>query len=267
MAPATAQTSPEFQRCHNKTAAWEGGWSNHKADPGGKTMYGVTEVKFHEWLDKRGQPRRPVRSITKLEAEQLYFEEFWTKAGCEGLFPGVNLATYDASVNSGVSRGRKWLKASVGSTDHSVTVKRICAKRLGFVQSLTHLWKDFGRGWSNRIADIEATGVAWALAAMTANDNAQVTTALRDEASTATKKAQTQTKSATYTGAAGAGSGGGLALDPGSIDTAAGWLLGGLLVAGLLVAGYLIIRAVINSKRAAAYARVAEQTSLTGDVA
>lgn len=267
MIAANANTSVEFRRCHPETAAWEGGWSNHKADLGGKTMYGVTEAKWHEWLDKHGQPRRPVRSITKAEAEQLYFEEFWTKAGCEGLFPGVNLATYDASVNSGVSRGRKWLLASLDKADrHDRTVKAICAKRLGFVQSLTHLWKDFGRGWSNRIADIEATGVAWALAAMTANDNAQVTTALRDEANTARKTAATQTKSAGGSATAGGASGAGLAVDPANVDQAAGWLLGGLLVAGLLVAGYLVIRAVINSKRAEAYARVAEQTSLTGAV-
>ncbi|CUX63003.1 glycosyl hydrolase 108 family protein [Agrobacterium tumefaciens] len=36
--------------CHNITAEWEGGWSNHKADPGGKTMYGVTEAVYHVWL-------------------------------------------------------------------------------------------------------------------------------------------------------------------------------------------------------------------------
>lgn len=31
-----------FPICHPITAKWEGGWSDHKADPGSKTMYGVT---------------------------------------------------------------------------------------------------------------------------------------------------------------------------------------------------------------------------------
>lgn len=266
MQAANANLSADFQRCHPKTAAWEGGWSNHRQDPGGKTMYGVTEAVFWEWLDSRGQPRRPVRSITQAEALQIYYTNYWLKAGCESLVPGVDLAVYDASVNSGVSRGRKWLMASLNpANDHVKTVKGICAKRLGFVQSLK-IWQTFGKGWLNRITDIEATGVAWALAAMSANDNGQVMTGLRDEQAAAQKKAANQTKGAGASSAAGGASGTGLALDPGSADQVAGWLLGGLLVAGLGIAAFLVIRAVINRQRAAAYGRVSEAAAISGAV-
>lgn len=266
MQAANVNISADFQRCHPKTAAWEGGWSNHSKDPGGKTMYGVTETVFWEWLDSQGKPRRPVRSITHAEALQIYYSNYWLKAGCEALVPGVDLAVYDASVNSGVSRGRKWLMASLNpANDHVKTVKGICAKRLGFVQSLK-IWNTFGKGWLNRITDIEATGVAWALAAMSANDNGQVVTGLRDEEGAARKKAAAQTKGAGASGAAGGASGTGLALDPASVDTAAGWLLGGLVLAGCALAGFLIIRAVINKSRAAAYGRVADDAALTGAV-
>lgn len=70
---------------------------------------------------------------------------------------GVDLATYDASVNSGGSRGGKWLLTSVGGPDYE-TAKRICAKRLSFAQSLK-ICKTIGKGWSHRIADFEAKGV------------------------------------------------------------------------------------------------------------
>lgn len=266
MIAANANTSAGFQRCHPKTAQWEGGWSNHRADPGGKTMYGVTQPPFDEFNDRHGLPRRPVATITRAEAEQLFFEQFWLKAGCDKLFPGVDLATYDASVNSGVSRGRKWLLASVNAADdHVKTVKGICGRRLGFVQSLD-IWKTFGRGWGNRIADIEATGVAWALAAMSANDNAEVVTGLRDEAGAARQKAGAQTKGAGASGAAGAGSGVSLGLDPAAADQTAGWLLGGLVITGLALGAYLIIRAVINQQRARAYARVADAAAISGAV-
>ena len=56
-----------------------------------------------------------------------------------------------------MSRGIKWLKASVGSSDHTVTARAICRKRLSFMQSLK-IWKTFGKGWSNRVADIEVIG-------------------------------------------------------------------------------------------------------------
>lgn len=266
MIAANANTSTAFQRCQPKTAQWEGGWSNNRADPGGKTMYGVTEVKFHEWLDMRRQPRRPVKTITRAEAERLFFDEYWLKAGCDKLFPGVDLATYDASVNSGVSRGRRWLVASLDKgNDHVKTIKGICARRLGFVQSLK-IWKTFGKGWGNRIADIEATGVAWALAAMSANDNAQVVTGLRDEQGAAKKTVAAQTKGVAASGTAGAGSGTSLALSPDTADQLASWVLGGLLVGFVVLAGYLVMRSIINAQRAQAYGRVADSVAISGAV-
>jgi lysozyme family protein len=153
-------TTLKFRRCHAVTAKWEGGWSDHKADPGGKTMYGITEAVYHAWLRKQGRQPKPVRSISREVAEEIFFTNYWQAAKCDRLAPGVDLSTYDASVNSGVSRGRKWLLSSIGGRDDQ-TVKRMCATRLAFVRGLS-TWSSFGRGWSNRIADIEKTGVAWA---------------------------------------------------------------------------------------------------------
>lgn len=153
-------TSTRFNRCHAVTAKWEGGWSDHSADPGGKTMYGITEAVYHAWLRSRGQSAKPVRQITKRDAEAIFFKNYWQAAKCDRLAPGVDLATYDSAVNSGVSRGRKWLLASIGGPDDQ-TVRRMCAARLAFVRGLS-TWSHFGKGWTNRITDIERTGVAWA---------------------------------------------------------------------------------------------------------
>jgi lysozyme family protein len=240
-------STAKFPRCHDVTKRWEGGWSDHPADPGGKTMYGVTEAVYHTWLRKHGLPIRPVRQITMAEAEQIYFDEYWTPCGGPTLAVGVDLATYDASVNSGVSRGRQWLLASIGGPDHE-TVKRICAKRLGFMQSLK-IWNTFGRGWARRVADIEAKGVAWALAA--ANDNrAVVKQQLGDEADEARSLARKQTG-----GATGAGGGRAIAIDQGA--QLGDWILGGIAVLAFAALAFLIIRAVINAQRAAAYRKEA----------
>lgn len=235
-----------FERCHAVTAVHEGGWSNHPSDPGGKTMYGVTEAVYIAWRKKEGLPLKPVRYITKSEARAIYESNYWRAAGCEGLAPGVDLATYDASVNSGVGRGRKWLLASVGGSDEQ-TVKRICAKRLGFMQSL-RIWKTFGRGWSRRVADIEAKGVAWALAAKTTPGVRKST--LEREAKAAKSKATKQV------GGAATG-GGGAVVAPEAADQMAGWALGGVIVVVAVIAGFFIVRAIINKNRAEAYAREA----------
>jgi lysozyme family protein len=240
-------STAKFRRCHDVTKKWEGGWSDHPADPGGNTMYGVTEAVYHAWLRKRGLPIRPVRQIIMAEAEQIYFEEYWVPCGGPTLAVGVDLATYDASVNSGVSRGRQWLLASIGGPDHE-TVKRICARRLGFMQSLK-IWNTFGRGWARRVADIEAKGVAWALATANAN-RAVVKQQLGDEADEARSLARKQTG-----GATGAGGSGAVAIDQGA--QLGDWILTGIAVLAFAALAFLIIRAVINTQRAAAYRKEA----------
>lgn len=240
-----------FETCHAITAKWEGGWSNHKADPGGKTMYGVTEAVFHAWLKAKGRPIRPVRSITLEEAREIYRSNYWQAVGADRLYPGVDLATYDAAVNAGVSRGRKWLLASLDNQDrHDRTVKAICAARLSFKRGLA-IWKTFGKGWTNRVVDIEAKGVRMALEAMGAGW--MVSERLGDEAQAAKKKADRQ-------GAGGVASGGGTVAPVGAenLDQVGGWVLAGFVFVALGLTVFLLYRAHINRKRAQAYRREAE---------
>jgi len=246
-------TTDKFRRCHTVTSKWEGGWSDHAADPGGKTMYGITEAVFHAWLKKQGKGVRPVRSISRGEAEMIYFEQYWEKAGCEGLHPGVDLATYDPSVNSGVSRGRKWLLAGIDSNnDHAKTVKNICRQRLSFVKSL-NTWKVFGKGWGNRIADIQAKGVTWALAAV--NDNHVVKQQLEDEAAKSKNTAGKQNGVAGAAGASGAGTVGVDQVDPSLF--ANGWIIAGLVIAAVIVVFIFASRARVHQQQSEAYAREA----------
>lgn len=249
--------SDRFTICHNITAKWEGGWSDHKADPGGKTMYGVTEAVYHSWLKVRGLPMKPVRNISISEALIIYREQYWNPTAVKfNLFPGVDLAVYDAAVNSGLSRGIKWLKASAGSNDHSETVKRICRARLSFMQSLA-IWKTFGKGWGRRVADIEAKGVAMALAAMGMSE-AAVKVAANKESEAAKKQASTAAKTAAGTASTSAASGGAPVIEPTAVtDTATLWALGAVCVVGIVVTVYLIAKHRAASARAEAYKEVA----------
>lgn len=243
-----------FLVCQPITASWEGGWSDHPADPGGKTMYGVTEASWHAYEDKIGWPRTPVRSITRDQALSFYRSEFWEKINGSQLHAGVDLAVYDASVNSGVSRGMKWLKAAAGSNDHSVTVKKICRARLSFMQSLK-IWKTFGKGWGRRVADIEVRGVAMALAAMGATPG-RVQADAQAEVSAAKTTAATADKAAKTTGTGAAASAGTPVIDPTGLDASALWILGGMAVALAIVAALLIVRQRAATARADAYKEV-----------
>ena len=248
--------SDRFSICHEITAKWEGGWSDHKADPGGKTMYGITEVVYHAWLRSRGMKLRPVRNISLSEAKLIYREEYWKPTAERlNLFPGVDLAVYDASVNSGVSRGIKWLKAGAGSNDHSVTVKRICRARLSFMQSLK-IWKTFGKGWGRRVADIEARGVVMALTAMGTSAKS-VAVIVEQNKTQAAQSAATNDKIAKATGTGAVASGGApAAVDVSSLDAGSLWLLAALCVGLIVVAAVAIASKKKAKARELAYAEV-----------
>lgn len=236
-----------FPKCSAVTEVHEGGWSNHAADPGGATMYGITIGKFREHYPKA--TAKDLRNITKENAREIYRQDFWLPINGETLAAGVDLAVYDAGVNSGVSRAKKWLTASVGGMP-AETVKRICAKRLGFMQSLK-IWKTFGRGWARRVADIEAKGVAWAMEASIPGLPQSRKAALKAEATKASGKATTQAAVGATSGGTGLVSAG---IDQGSTAAAAPStvllvVLGALVMVGVI----LLLRSKIHGARSDAY--------------
>lgn len=226
-----------FQRSLAVTLQYEGGWSDNPADPGGATMKGITLGTYRRWHPSA--TKADLRAISQDNLEAIYRQDFWHPINGDGLAAGVDLAVFDSAVNSGVSRGKKWLMASVGgsSTD---TVKRICAKRLGFMQSL-RIWNVFGKGWARRVAAIEAKGVAWAMSIP--GNAAVVKKTLENEATAASKKADRRVAAGTGGGAIGVGA-------P-TVDHSNLILLGVLAIA--IIAGVLVWRAHIHRERAAAF--------------
>jgi lysozyme family protein len=221
----------------------EGGWSDNPADPGGATMKGVTLATF-----RRRHPnatKADLRAISNDDLASIYRDGFWKPVNGDGLASGVDLVTFDASVNSGPGRALGWLKASVGGSDVE-TVKRICARRLSFMQGLK-IWKTFGKGWARRVAAIEAKGVAWAMA-IPGNEQV-VKKTLQNESTSIAKKAANQGKGA-----------GGIAVAGGGSGHATGSLVLFLAIAAV-IAGFLIYRAYINRERAKAYAAEAAGVS------
>lgn len=92
----------------------EGGWSNHKADTGGATMYGVTQGTYTAWRKKKGRTPQSVSKITKAEARELYESEYWNAASCDRLPWPISYLCFDASVNSGCLRGKQWVQTGLG---------------------------------------------------------------------------------------------------------------------------------------------------------
>ena len=94
-----------FDIAFNRTLKLEGKYSNHAADPGGETIYGITKRDYPE-LFKNKLP-------TLEEAKEVYLTKYWTLLGCEHLI-SQNIANelFDTGVNMGVGTAAKFAQQS-----------------------------------------------------------------------------------------------------------------------------------------------------------
>lgn len=142
----------------------EGGFSNHPDDPGGATMYGVTEA-----VARAEGYTGPMRELTLDFAKQVYRKRYWDACQCEQMPDSLRYPLFDAAVNSGAGQAIKWLQSSVGvkadgvigqMTRHAVNMsapqvvrQQMLGKRLRFMTERSN-WQAFSKGWARRIASI-----------------------------------------------------------------------------------------------------------------
>jgi lysozyme family protein len=156
-----------FDQAFAELLQHEGGYSDHAADPGGKTRFGVTEAVARE-VGYRGD----MRELPLELAQRIYRERYWNAVRAEELPAAVRYVVFDAAVNSGPRQAIRWLQRAVGARDDGVIgpitlglvrdtnpdklVRVYLAERLRFMSTLSN-WPAFGRGWARRIADLMET--------------------------------------------------------------------------------------------------------------
>jgi lysozyme family protein len=158
-----------FEQCLAKLLVHEGGYVNHKDDPGGETNLGVTRATWELWV---GHPvsEKEMRNLTPLMVSPLYKRKYWDACRADELVSGLDYCVFDVAVNSGVGRAVKLLQQSVGATpdgsfgsitfglvkqvDPTTLIERYCARRMEFLESLKS-FPVFGRGWSRRVAEVK----------------------------------------------------------------------------------------------------------------
>ena len=148
-----------FDACMAKVFASEGGYVNDDRDPGGETNFGIS---------KRSYPNEDIRNMTKARAALIYRRDFWNAVKGDELPAGLDLVAFDAAVNSGPSRGAKWLQSAIGvaadgrigpqtlaaaRTAPSTAIDRACNARLGWLRTLS-TWKHYGNGWTRRVEGV-----------------------------------------------------------------------------------------------------------------
>lgn len=165
--------STNFDACLAHVLKSEGGWSDHPADPGGATMRGVTLATFR--IYRPGATKADLRNISDAELGRIYRVGYWQTVRADELPAGVDLAVFDASVNSGPVRAIRWLQEALGvpadgkigpitlaaieKADAAQLIKSMCRIRLEFLERLG-TWSTFGRGWTSRVKSVEQTALS-----------------------------------------------------------------------------------------------------------
>lgn len=154
----------DFDTAFNTLLKHEGGFSDHPADPGGKTRFGITEAVARE-VGYRGDMRELPIDLAK----RIYKARYWDAVRADELPEVIRYATFDAAVNSGPRQAIRWLQRAAGAKDDGIIgpktfaavraadperlLRLVLAQRLRFMTNLP-TWPTFGRGWARRIADL-----------------------------------------------------------------------------------------------------------------
>jgi len=156
--------SMDFDKAFDILLKHEGGYSNHKADTGGKTRFGITENVARNYGYEGKMHELPLQ-FSKVIYRRLY----WEKVRADELPGVIRYAAFDAAVNSGPRRSIKWLQQAAGvkddgilgvismsvirDADHYNLKARMLGNRLEFMAGLSN-WDSFSEGWARRVASV-----------------------------------------------------------------------------------------------------------------
>lgn len=149
-----------FERAVGIILEREGVLSDHPADDGGLTKFGISQ---------RAYPALDIRALTRDEAIGIYRRDYWTRCGCADLPWCFALAVFDGAVNQGQKTAVKLFQRAIGAADDGIfgpmtlraALRAHHADRRGetladyFSRRLKRYaehpdWPVFGRGWARR---------------------------------------------------------------------------------------------------------------------
>jgi lysozyme family protein len=150
-----------FDDAFDRLLGHEGGYSNHPSDPGGETMWGVTQR-----VAAANGYHGPMIAYSREQAKEVYRKRYWAKIHADELPDFWRFHLFDAAVNSGPTQAIQWLQRAVDVVDDGIlgpatmaaargstkdALLRFYGERLDLLTSLP-TWGSFGRGWTRRCA-------------------------------------------------------------------------------------------------------------------
>jgi len=165
-------TLNSFQKALEITLEFEGGYSNHSADPGGATNHGVTQPTYNEYRALARLTSQSVKLITDSEVKDLYYNLFWRRASCHLLPEELAILHFDTAVNFGCTGANRQLQEAVGAFRDGIIGKKTLAlisqkATEDIIKNYLHIrerhykndanFSVFGEGWLNRLNSLKSS--------------------------------------------------------------------------------------------------------------
>lgn len=176
-ADAPSKVSGGFDAALAEILRHEGGYANHPADPGGRTMLGVTQRVWEAWTG-RSATEAEMRSLTPEKVAPVYRKNYWDVVHGDELPPGLALCVFDFGVNAGPARAIRYLQNMIGAdrdgkfgpatkaaldsfvatVGDAEAVRRYQQARRGYYRQLP-TFGTFGKGWLRRVDEVETAAL------------------------------------------------------------------------------------------------------------
>jgi Glycosyl hydrolase 108 len=124
-------------------------------DLGGKTNLGVTHSTYEDYAKRHHWPNHDIKKITKAEAYEIYYNEYWKKSGADKLPPPWGLMVFDVSVNTNIPTAKALYRDSHGSIEKFLQLRKEQYIRYAHNPKHPDQIKNLA-GWLNRLEKLRA---------------------------------------------------------------------------------------------------------------
>lgn len=123
--PVTACMSPIALNAINHILRQEGGNVNDPTDHGGKTNFGISDLRDGKEdglidIDLDGIGDIDPEDLTREQAIQIFYKDYWLANQCDKLPECIALIVFDIAVNQSAAFARKSLQRIIGATPDGI---------------------------------------------------------------------------------------------------------------------------------------------------
>lgn len=144
-----------FKKALNFLYPSEGGYSNNKNDKGGPTNMGVTQATYNYYCRKHNLPAKNVKYITRDEATEFYYDEYWKGSGADKISetnPKMAVAVFDTAVLHGPATAKSYYQKSGGDLNKFLEIRKQSYDK---IVAKDPNQKEFYNGWNNRVNNLK----------------------------------------------------------------------------------------------------------------